>query len=758
MKRLILMWMESALQRLTSSRSNVRFARASAALVLPLLVSVGVPRAFAQEITSDDSTAPLVYSVENTGAQYSAPDFPSFGNLPIIRPLPDPFVFANGTSDTSLSSWERRRNEIKAAIEKYEIGPKPDCSDCTITATYTPPVAGTTNGVLTTVVTRKGKTLTLTSGVYIPQGLGSGPFPALIPMELGSMTWYGYTFPIAVPTPPDYASLPASVFKAQPIATVGFVLTQVAGYTLSGISAHTTDGFYTLYPELCAGVCTGASNSGEYAAWSWGVSRVIDGIAIATHQAVNPLPIDMSHLAVSGCSYAGKMALYAGAFDERVALTIAQENGGGGAASWRVSHEIEASGSVEDIDNTDYEWFGAQMQQFANDNVYKLPEDHDELMDMVAPRALLQTGNTDYYWLSNRSNYVSSRATQKVYNTFGIGDRFGFYIDGGHAHCGTLPAEAPVIATFVNKFLLGNATVNSDIEVHPFPTLDYARWTWWWGNGSAKNDPQFPTVWNDGSTLVAPFGPGLANVPINAGDTVQAGYQFMIPGAHPAATATLVSGNMQADVLCNDGSSQTITIPLPTNRSYSIPGSDNTWHPGTAVNQGSTTAVACGTGASQGTLQNLYFSALGISTGGGNPGGAGLKSTDTADPLDVRFSCSANGNSTGYSAAGDGNPHVQLSVTTALLRLADGSYQATVTVTNTGTKTAYNVVLAGGTLGSAKSSPISVPLNGIAPNSSAVAILTFPSSAGASAAKVVEKLAGTYTGGTFGGSYRATLP
>lgn len=147
--------------------------------------------------------------------------------------------------------------------------------------------------------------------------------------------------PFPPPTPPDYGSLPASVFQGLPIATVGYVSTQVAGCAFTSPSDHTKDPFYVLYPELCEGICSGTSNSGEHAAWSWGVSRLIDGMEIATHQSVNPLPIDMKHLAVTGCSFAGKMALYAGAFDERIALTIAQESGGGGATSWRVSHDIE---------------------------------------------------------------------------------------------------------------------------------------------------------------------------------------------------------------------------------------------------------------------------------------------------------------------------------------------------------------------------------------------------------------------------------
>lgn len=600
---------------------------------LLLLLSAASLGAFAQENTSADWRTPLVYRVQNTGRFFPAPIFPDFGHLPIIRPLPDPFRFIYGDRDASFFSWERRRNEIMASIEKYEIGPVPDGSDCTIAALYTPPPPGSSNGTLTVTVTRKsnGKSLTLTSGIFIPQGMGSGPFPALIPMEIDSITFGSTTFHFPPPTPPDYGSLPASVFTGLPIATVGFVSTQLAGLTF-GEMDHSADPFYQLYPELMAGLVSGGtSNSGVYAAWTWGVNRLIDGLEIAVHQAVNPLPIDLKHLAVTGCSFAGKMALFAGAFDERIALTIAQESGGGGAPSWRVSHEIEADGSVEDIHDTSYDWFAGQMHQFAENGSYKIPDDHHELMAMVAPRALLETGNTDFYWLSNRSNYVSARATQRIYNTLGIGDRFGFYIDGGHAHCGTLPAESPAIAAFVDKFLLGDGSANTDVEVNPYPNLDYQRWTWWWG----KEHPVFPNDWNPGNgTLVASI---VRPVDVDSGGTIAAGYALSLPDGHPAATALVAGANVQLDVFSRDGSSYTLSIPLP-DQAYAISANDDSLIPSPdpkspLVYQGSAPAGA------DGSAFTAYFSALGEPPAGspvGTPGGPGLTS-DALEPLQVKF-------------------------------------------------------------------------------------------------------------------------
>jgi hypothetical protein len=93
-----------------------------------------------------------------------------------------------------------------------------------------------------------------------------------------------------------------------------------------------------------------------------------------------------------------------------------------------------------------------------------------------------------------------------------------------------------------------------------------------------------------------------------------------------------------------------------------------------------------------------------------------------------------------------------------LIAGSGGSYQATVTVTNTGTGAAQNVVLTGLTIGSAQGTPVPLSLGGIAPGVSETAVLTIPANAGAPGSGAVVKASGTYTGGTFGGSYRTTLP
>jgi len=117
-----------------------------------------------------------------------------------------------------------------------------------------------------------------------------------------------------------------------------------------------------------------------------------------------------------------------------------------------------------------------------------------------------------------------------------------------------------------------------------------------------------------------------------------------------------------------------------------------------------------------------------------------------------------SGNSNAYSFFQiSPNPTIQL-LTTAQLSEVTGGYQAVVTVTSTGTGIAQNVQLNTATLGPASGTIQTMSLGDIAPGASNSVTVTFPASAGISGAAVAERLAGTYAGGTFGGSIRARLP
>lgn len=365
---------------------------------------------------------PLVYSVENTGAKFKAPKMKTIDQLPVIRELPDALEGVKKFKD-----WSKRRSNISHMIQHYGIGTKPAVKPGEVKAR----MEG--DSMLVVDVTVNGQTLTLTSQIRYPK-VGQPPYALMIGTSM--------------------MSLPRQLFEGRPIAIMNFHEKQVNDYGQFG--RHHERGehnFDRLYPDL--------KDNGAYSEWAWGLSRLLDGL-----QQLGPevTKIDMQHIGVTGCSYAGKMALYCGAFDERIALTIAQEPGGGGAAAWRASHE--STENVEDLDKTDYHWFKeSQRENFHGDSVYRLPYDQHELCAMVCPRALLLLGNPDYKWLSDEAMLVSAKAARPVWEKFGITDRMGWSIVDGHGHCQLPPSQFPEVQAFIDKFLLGRDTNTSDIRI-----------------------------------------------------------------------------------------------------------------------------------------------------------------------------------------------------------------------------------------------------------------------------------------------------
>ena len=388
-----------------------------------------------QMMVFGQTAIPLVYDKEYTNDNFQLPGILPIDKLPEIATLPDPFAWADGSGrSTDFKDWKRHRFEIAHQLQHYELGMKPVTPRDSIEAILN-------NDTLRVIVHENGEVLLLTAPIKYSEG--NGPFPAII--GIGRST----------------GALPEQLFDKRKIAQITFDFTQVMSHT----QKRGNEPINRLYPEQ--------TEMGSYCAWSWGISRLIDGLEKVEKKS----RIDLSHLAISGCSFAGKMALFAGAFDERIALTIAREPGGGGVNAWRVSETLE---NVETLGRTNYAWFLESMRQFAGKNVNRLPIDHHELAALIAPRALLVLGNTDYEWLAEESNYVSCQAARMVWKAFGIEDRMGFSIQGGHMHCMLPKSQYPEVEAFIDKFLLGKTDVDTFVsKADMFEDVDYLKWMPW---------------------------------------------------------------------------------------------------------------------------------------------------------------------------------------------------------------------------------------------------------------------------------------
>ena len=403
----------------------------------------GIGMAYAQK-----GKVPLVYEVENTGSKFAAPAMHGIDKLPEIRELPDPFTFSNGKGKVkSFKDWSRRRSEIAHQIQHYGIGTKPAVDPGAVKAR----MSGDT---LIVDVTVNGETLTLSSVITYPK-VGEAPYALMIGTSM--------------------LALPRQLFADRPIAIMNFREKQVNDYGQMG--RHHERGehnFDRLYPEL--------KDNGAYSEWAWGLSRLIDGL-----QQLGPevTKIDTKHIGVTGCSYAGKMALFCGAFDERIALTIAQEPGGGGAAAWRYSRWLNIQPNaepVENLDKTDYNWFMESLREnYGEENVAYLPHDHHELAAMVCPRALLMLGNPDFVWLADPSAYVSMNGAMKVWEQFGIADRVGYSIVANHGHCQLPEVQFPEVEAYIDRFLLGKTDANTTVRIAPdsYKDIDLNYWINW---------------------------------------------------------------------------------------------------------------------------------------------------------------------------------------------------------------------------------------------------------------------------------------
>ncbi|KAG6888051.1 carbohydrate-binding module 1 [Termitomyces sp. Mi166 len=350
--------------------------------------------------------------------------------------LPDPFKFVGGTRTSTKADWDCRREEISQLLQRYELGtlpPKPQ----SVTAS----LSGNT---LTINVSDSGKSISFSVTISVPSG-ATAPYPAII--AYGGMS---------IPAPSG-------------VAIITFNNDDMAAQVNSGSRGQGK--FYTLYGS--------GHSAGAMTAWAWGVSRIIDALEITPNANIN-----LQRIAVTGCSRNGKGALVAGAFETRIALTIPQESGSGGAGCWRISDDMLASGidtqTASEIVQENV-WFSPLFNQYVN-QVGNLPFDHHMLSALVAPRALLIIDNTGIDWLGPRSVWGCQTTAHEIWKALGVPDSMGVSQVGNHNHCAFPSSEEGDLDAFVNKFLKGQNTNTNIIKTDGannlgFVAANYVDWT-----------------------------------------------------------------------------------------------------------------------------------------------------------------------------------------------------------------------------------------------------------------------------------------
>ena len=355
--------------------------------------------------------------------------------IPATSQLPDPFQFLDGTAVTTTDDFICRQQEISTLMQTNELGIKPPAPD-QFNATFSDSTITITTGV-------NEKSITFAPTIRYPTS-GTPPYPAVIGID-----------GISIPLPSGVATITLNVDD----------LAQQNDQSSRGVGK-----FYQLYG-------TNAS-AGALSAWAWGVSRIIDALEMLPNANINA-----QRLGVSGCSRDGKGAFVAGALDDRIALTIPQESGSGGAGCWRLSDYELAQGlytqTASEIVQENV-WFGPAFNQFANTTVDILPFDHHLLASLVAPRGLFVIENSNYTWLGPWPTYGCMKAAHTSYDALGVPDKMGFWELGNHSHCAFPAQQQPALFSFINRFLLDLPNQNTTI----FAT-----------DGNATNSFTIPGTW-----------------------------------------------------------------------------------------------------------------------------------------------------------------------------------------------------------------------------------------------------------------------
>lgn len=262
-------------------------------------------------------------------------------DLPNVTELPSFFEALNTSQTESLSAWERNKQTIRDLYSHYMYGPMPNTKDECISYRLGEPetldISLDDSYPISQITVRR-----IPCTLEISKGDKQASFNIVITLPSAD------SFKKPYPLYSEMCFFPTNntAYAAyRGYASASFVPMDVASDNLKREGA-----FYTLYPYGD----TFETQTGALMAWGWGAGKILDAMEAGLGKELN---IDYHNNILTGVSRYGKATAVAGAFDDRIKVTVPTCSGAGGMASFRYISE----GKTYDLSSVGFYQNGTHM-------------------------------------------------------------------------------------------------------------------------------------------------------------------------------------------------------------------------------------------------------------------------------------------------------------------------------------------------------------------------------------------------------------
>jgi len=332
-------------------------------------------------------------------------DFPPVDDLPFQKGMSDPFLMADGTRVQNLEDWGKQREYIQAMLAHYLYGkvpPIPKQIEVTLLGSEIVFEGAGVKENYSLSISRNGKSVTCLFVVLRPSA--KQRYPTIIKNDRVAL---------------DEELESDTAFAGEKAVRRGYLF---ARFNRTDLATDTRGegrdaGVYPLYPNY---------DWTALSVWGWGHALVLN--------ALNQVGLtQVDRVVATGHSRGGKAALYAGIFDERIAITAPNSSGTGGTGSYRFFENGQKPQTIRSHVGKNERWFHANYFTFADKEEF-MPFDSHFSRVLVAPRAFINCHAREDYHTNPLGTELTHLATQTVYEWMSAEENIAIHWrDGGHA-------------------------------------------------------------------------------------------------------------------------------------------------------------------------------------------------------------------------------------------------------------------------------------------------------------------------------------